>query len=357
MVKFVCYGRECAWRNVWTPQAPGLPRGVPATGRSPVADLQKVTEPHHAAPESEYEVARRAAESVRTSRDELAVAYRKKFGNEISTDNAREIVSPQYASSREERTRLSGATQKPAGDLADHLFEEALRNPDHEKPPIVVMTAGGTGAGKTTALAGNPDLADGQFIYDSNLSSKKSSVQKIEAAKTAGNQIRVIFIHRNPVEGLTDGVLPRAMDEGRVVGLDAHARMYRDAAENFRYLIRKYAKDPNVSFSAIDNSRLREGSRPMPLENTADIRYSTKKLLPQLRAALDKEYAAGRISESVYRATLGSSATEGTGGPAGNSGPGTPQKDSGGTPREGPRGYSGRVHGGQPEPERPGQTE
>lgn len=322
-----------------------------------MVDLQKVTEPHHAAPESEYEVARRAAESVRTSRDALAVAYRKKFGNEISTDNAREIVSPQYASSREERTRLSGATQKPAGDLADHLFEEALRNPDPEKRPVVTMTAGGTGAGKTTALASNPELPDGQFVYDSNLGSKKSSVQKIEAAKAAGNQVRIVFVHRNPVEALTGGVLPRAMDEGRVVGLDAHARMYRDAAENFGYLIRRYANDPDVRFSAIDNSRLAEGSRPMPLENTAKIRYSTKDLRPQLRAALDKEYAAGRISESVYRATLGTSAPEATGGIPRDPGPGGAPSGSEGASVQGIRRDADGVHGGQPKPERAGQTE
>lgn len=297
-----------------------------------VVDLQKVTEMRQAAPESEDEVERRAMEAVRTNKAVLADAYRKKFGCEISTDNAREIVSPEYAGSREERTRLSRATQKPAGELADHLYEEALRNPDPEKRPVVTMTAGGTGAGKTTALVGNSALASGQFVYDSNLGSKKSGGQKIEAARAAGNQVHVVFVHREPAEALTRGVLPRAMSEGRVVSLEAHARMYRDAAENFRYLIRKYANNPDVVFSAIDNSRTGEASRLMPLEKMANIRYSTSDLLPKLREALEKEYAAGRISEAVYRATVGTSTPEAPGGVSRDSGPGSPPTGGEGAP-------------------------
>jgi hypothetical protein len=96
----------------------------------------------------ESEVERRATDVVQTDSPRLREEYRRKFGNEISTDNAREIVSPEYAASKEERTRLSGATQKPAAALADDLYEDALRNRDLSQPRVVVLTAGGTGAGK-----------------------------------------------------------------------------------------------------------------------------------------------------------------------------------------------------------------
>lgn len=261
-------------------------------------------------PMDEQEVERRAMEAVRRDGPRLRDEYRRKFGSEISTDNAREIISPEYASSKAERTRLSRATQKPAGMLADELFDEALKSPYPDRPKIILMTAGGTGAGKTASLLANPDLVDdSQFVYDSNLSSKKSSVRKIEAAKTFGYRVHIIFTHRDPIEALTGGVLPRAMEEGRIVGLDAHARMYRDAAENIRFLIRRYFSDPAVRFLAIDNTGGKGLSHPMPLEETAKIRYSTIELGPRLRTALEQEYAAGRISGSVYRATLGPSST------------------------------------------------
>ena len=267
-------------------------------------------------------VEQRARANLERNLAALAQAYRSQFGSEISTDNAREIVSPEYAASREGRTQWSRATQKPAGALADHLFEQALRRPDPAKPRVVLMTAGGTGAGKTTVLSGNPEFSDAQFVYDSNLGSKQSSVRKIEAAEAAGNQVEVVFVHRDPIEALTGGVLPRAMTEGRIVDLEAHARMYRDSAENFGYLIRRFFSDPNVRFKAIDNSTGVEGARRMPLERASRIRYSTSVLRPKLRVALENEYAQGRISEAVYRATLGAPSPKTPGGVPRDSGPG-----------------------------------
>lgn len=303
---------------------------------------------------TEEEVERRAWAAVHGDIAALAETYRKKFGTEIGTDNAREIVSQEYAESREARTRWSRATQKPAGALSDYLFEEALRNPDPSKRAVVVFTAGGTGAGKTTVLAGLPGLTNVQFVYDSNLGSKKSSVQKIEAAKTAGNQVEVIFVHRDPVEALIGGVLPRAMTEGRAVDLDAHARMYRDATENFGYLCRRFAQNSNTAFRAIDNSRGPEGSSVMPLEQAAQIRYSTSELRPKLLTALKYEHAAGRISESVYRATLGSSSPEALGGVPRDSGRDVPPSGDAGSASGSARGLDAGIDGGKPEPERSG---
>jgi len=300
----------------------------------------------------EASVEQRASDRVRQNAPALAEEYVRRFGNEISTDNAREVVSPEYAASKEARTLWSKATQKPAGALSDYLFDEALKHPDPEKARVVVMTAGGTGAGKTSALRGNPDLCNAQFIYDSNLSSKKSSVAKIEAAKAAGNQVEIMFVHRDPVEALTGGVLPRAMEEGRVVDLEAHARMYRDSAENFGYLMRKYSGDSDVRFTAFDNTRGFDRGRMMPLEETARIRYSTNELRPKLVAALEKEYSNGRISEPVYRATLGSSSPGAHGGVSRDPGSGGPQTGSPGTSAASLLGDSGRVDAGKSEPER-----
>jgi hypothetical protein len=280
-------------------------------------------EPSQSLTLDEIAVEERARVNLRQNLAALTEAYRSKFGNEISTDNAREIVSPEYAASRDARTLWSRATQKPAGALADHLYGEGIRNPDPAKPRIVVFTSGGTGVGKTTALRDNPELTDGaQLIYDSNLGSKRSSVHKIDAARNAGNQVRIVHVLRDPVEALTRGVLPRAMEEGRVVDLDAHARMCRDSTENIRYLSRRYANDPGVYIGVVDN---RAGdAKVVSFEVVRGIRYSTSDLRPKLRAALENEYAQGRISEPVYRATLGPSSPEAPGSVPSDSGPGTP---------------------------------
>jgi Zeta toxin len=305
----------------------------------------------HYTPE-ETEVEQRAFDRMRQNAPALAEEYARKFGNEIGTDNAREVVSPEYAASKEARTEWSSATQKAAAALSAYLFDEGLKHPDPERPRLVLMTAGGTGAGKTTVLRENPDLNDAQFIYDSNLSSKKSSVARIEAAKAASYDVKVLFVHRDPVEALTGGVLPRAMEEGRIVDLEAHARMYRDAAENFGYLMRRYSGDPDVRFTAFDNTRGSGRGRMIPLEETAGIRYSTNELPPKLRAALEKVYSNGRISKAVYRATLGASAPGAVGGVSRDPGSGSPQTGSPGPSGASLLGNPGRIDAGKPESER-----
>jgi hypothetical protein len=107
----------------------------------------------------ESAVEQRAIDNLQNSLPALVEAYRKKYGTEISTDNAREIVSPDYAESAETATKWGRATQRPAGALADYLYAGSLGYPDPSKARLVVMTAGGTGAGKTTSLRQLPRLA------------------------------------------------------------------------------------------------------------------------------------------------------------------------------------------------------
>lgn len=271
-----------------------------------MSEFPVAVEPAQDLTPEERAVEQRAIENLNCNLPRLVEEYRNKYGAEIGTDNARDIVSADYAESLEAATRWSRAVQRPAAALANHLFDEALRNPDASRHPFVVMMAGGTGAGKTTALRNLPALARrAQFVYDSNLNSKKSSVEKIEAALAAGNEVRILYVLRDPVEALVNGVLPRAMEEGRVVELQAHARMYRDSAENLKYLAKRYRADPRVQITIWDNSRGLEGGEQLPVEFITQIRYSTSELLPKLRAALEVEYGKGRISEAVYRATLG----------------------------------------------------
>lgn len=83
------------------------------------------------------------------------------------------------------------------------------------------------------------------------------------------------------------------------------------------------------------------------------IRYSIDELRPKLRAALEKEYSNGRISEPVYRATLGPSSPEAPGGVSSDRRSATTQTGRQGTSSASLLGDSGRVAAGKPESERP----
>lgn len=83
------------------------------------------------------------------------------------------------------------------------------------------------------------------------------------------------------------------------------------------------------------------------------IRYSINELRPKLRAALESEHSNGRISERVYRATLGSSSPEAHGGVSSDRRSGSPETGSPRNAAKNPLGDAGRDAAGKPESERP----
>ena len=88
------------------------------------------------------------------------------------------------------------------------------------------------------------------------------------------------------------------------------------------------------------------------MEETARIRYSTNELRPKLRAALENEYSNGRISEPVYRATLGAAFPAASGGVSCNFGSGGPQTGRPGSSGGSLLGDSERIAAGKFESER-----
>jgi hypothetical protein len=48
------------------------------------------------------------------------------------------------------------------------------------------------------------------IVYDTNLSTLRSAVEKIEQALDAGKRVYIAYVHRDPVEALVRGALPRA---------------------------------------------------------------------------------------------------------------------------------------------------
>lgn len=135
------------------------------------------------------------------------------------------------------------------------FFAEILSEPGHG---MVLFTAGGTGAGKTTAIRSTREteglLTRARVIYDSNFNSLPSARGKVELAMEAGATAVVIFVHRHPVETYLEGVLPRALEEGRTVCIAAHLRMHRDSLKTFLRMQRAFAANPRAAFMVLNNT-------------------------------------------------------------------------------------------------------
>lgn len=232
-------------------------------------------------------------------------AYRQRpdsaEGRIISTDVAREL-SPDYLANR----TLSADVHEPASQFTKRYYADRLREP-HGPDDYVLFTAGGTGAGKTSALRqAGADLSEhAQIIYDTNMNRLRSSEEKINQALASGRQVRIAYVYREPEEALVNGALPRAerqrgeFGSGRTVPLQEHYNTHVGAQATMRALAAHYEGDPRVQFVGIDNSRGAGNAIHVPLDLLVE-RQHNEDLMQRLRMALDEEHAKQRISPETY---------------------------------------------------------
>lgn len=251
---------------------------------------------------------------IRTDFDAAVQEYSNLPGTDggriLNTDEAREL-SPEY---RDDRTR-SNEVHEPASKFVKDLYAQKLAAPVSEgRTPLVLFTAGGTGAGKSSSLKGAAGQAlqnAADIIYDTNMNKLESAVQKIEQALASGRSVSIVYTYRDPVEALVAGALPRAMRMGRTVPLNAHAETHIGVSKVIRQLQQKYANDPRVYIMVVDNSRGLNKSEVVNLDDLPTV--EDNQLEVKLNEALKSEYQAGRISEAVYNGTRETYSPDGRG--------------------------------------------
>lgn len=227
-------------------------------------------------------------------------------GRTLNTDTAREL-SPEYLS---DRTR-SADVHEAASDTVKLMYERKLAQPTPEGfDNTVLFTAGGTGAGKTSALAARGDAAGRpEIIYDTNMNTLSSAVDKIEQALAAGRDVDIVYVYRDPVDALVNGAIPRAERQvkkfgtGRTVPLREHARTHAGVRPTIEAIAARYADDPRVRVAVIDNSG---GKGQQKLVDLASLpRVEEDSLHGNLQDALDQARAAG-LADDLYRGFGGS---------------------------------------------------
>lgn len=221
-------------------------------------------------------------------------------GTILNTDIAREL-SPDYLA---DRTR-SAPVHEPASQFIKRLYAEKLAAPTPEGlDRTVLFTAGGTGAGKTTALKKMSGAVRPEIVYDTNMNTLASAEKKVKQALDAGRDVRILYVYRDPVDALIHGAVSRANRQvqehgtGRTVPLGEHARTHLGVRGVMEALAEKYRNDPRVDIHAFDNSRGKDLGRFSALEDIP--RVEENGLHERLKAALDEEYRAGGISDATY---------------------------------------------------------
>lgn len=256
-------------------------------------------------------------------------------GRILNTDTAREL-SPEYLA---DRTR-SADVHEAASDTVKLLYEQKLAQPTPAgMDNTVLFTAGGTGAGKTTGMRAMGDaIGRPEIVYDTNMNTLSSAVDKIEKALAAGRNVDIVYVYRDPVEALTGGAIPRAQRQaekfgtGRTVPLAEHAKTHVGVRPTMEAIAARYADDPRVQVSAVDNSRGKNKQQVVDLATLPRVEETT--IHERLQAALE-EARAGGLAENLYR---------GFGGPGQGARPALAGNRGGNQrPGQGPSGESGKA--------------
>ena len=174
---------------------------------------------------------------------------------------------------------------------------------------MALFTAGGTGAGKTTSIRSTGQtaglLTHARIIYDSNFNSLGSEKAKVELAIASGSTAVVIFVHRHPVESYLQGVLPRALEEGRTVSINAHLRMHRDSLKTFLRVQRAFAENPKAAFTVLNNTGHAAEAFPADISYLKGVKYGQDEIFTAIKEGLDYAYRQGKISQDLYEASCG----------------------------------------------------
>jgi len=223
-------------------------------------------------------------------------------GKVLDTDIAREL-SPEY---RADRSR-AGEVHEAVSKFIDKLYKVRLEETSPEG--VVVFMAGGGGVGKSSAsdlIADVFNMAD--IVYDGTLSTYSKAEQRIRAALNKGQDVYISYIYREPTDALRNGVLTRAMVTGRTVPLDGLVKGHAGSSETVKKLQETFGDNPAFKIFAIDNSKGLGNATLVPLTSIPDV--TMKGLKERFENVTNEEYEAGRISETIYRATLGESVRE-----------------------------------------------
>jgi hypothetical protein len=220
-------------------------------------------------------------------------------GKVLDTDIAREL-SPEYQADRSRAGEVHEAVSK----FIDKLYQERIENTSPDG--VVVFMAGGGGAGKSSAGELISDVFEtADIVYDGTLSTYSKAERRIQTALDAGQDVYISYIYREPVDALRNGVLSRAMTTGRTVPLDGLVKGHAGSSETVNRLQEKFGDNPAFKIYTIDNSKGWGNATLTSLENIPRVKMEGLK--EEFENATYEEYEAGRISEAVYRATVGES--------------------------------------------------
>lgn len=227
-----------------------------------------------------------------------------KNGLLISADIARHLA-PEFRS-WSGRVRHTPSTSSPAGAYAhDRILRELARPRGRSR---LLITAGGPGSGKSTALR-KGGIGAAELVFDNQFKDLPRAREILESALKHRWEVIVRYAHRNFKE-VPRAVLERSQRTGRWNRIDELPKMHLQAIRAFGALRGEY-KHCGVFFQAFENS----GSSPQAVraimltaliylanESYDEINHERK---AQCKKAIEKSLADGEICKELAEIVSG----------------------------------------------------
>lgn len=255
---------------------------------------------------SDEQIKNDAIAHVEKNSDHLIQSYIKEHGNFVGADEAKEFM-PGYSKDRS----LSDIVQKGASQLADKVYSHLLEKREGEGNNTVLITAGGTGSGKSTALRGGGiDPKEYSVVFDSNLTDVKTGISRIQQALDHGYNVDIHYVYAHP-ESAYDRAIERSermaqeKGSGRPVSPQGHIDMHHKSYDSVPAIMEHFKDEPRVRIAASDNS----GESPVLIKHPLDFikekgdnRSNETELHDKLQSQREKAFSEGRISERTNAA-------------------------------------------------------
>lgn len=225
--------------------------------------------------------------------------YVGKYGNVVSADLAQNLF-PSY------KGHNVVETQRAAGQVRKLVFDHLLNTEQKKGNNTVLITSGGSGAGKTSSLAQILPVEEKNaypLILDTSLASH-SSDKDIEKMLNKGYKVQIAYVLRDPLEAWKNGVLPRTVGEGRVVSEGYHQEIFARAKNTIIKLHDKFKDNPNVDFRFIDNTGVEGHAKLTNIDFVKNFIYNKEQLGQEIAHATDKFYKEGQLTEEQYKAAI-----------------------------------------------------
>lgn len=238
---------------------------------------------------------------MRINMDELERKYFANYRDILSQDFAKNLF--ECLGYNKLKPEGSSDFSRAGWSFINYLYEKQLVLKQGAGNNSVLITGGGTGAGKTTTALQISEEYDYPFINDTNIFYAERTAAQINKALVYGYRVQVLFIYRDPVDAYINGVLKRIRKGGHLVTIENHVKITNKVRENINAISASYGKGVDVYiFDNAGDAEKRDEVFTITTDELNRKKYYNFELENILKYETKKMYKEGKVSEEICKA-------------------------------------------------------